>query len=64
MTDRQPGWPHAPGSTSQSNDTPGWVAGTDVNLGSTPYSIKVDLAAHELTVLDAGQVVLQTKNVI
>ncbi len=63
VTDRQPGWLHVL-LPMRPNDTPGWVRDTDVTLGSTPYSIKVDLTAHEVTVLNGSQVVLQTQAVI
>ena len=63
VTDRQPGWLHVL-LPMRPNDTPGWVRDTDVTLGSTPYSIRVDLAAHELTVLNGDQVVLQSQTVI
>jgi lipoprotein-anchoring transpeptidase ErfK/SrfK len=63
VTDRQPGWLHVL-LPMRPNDTAGWVRDTDVTLGSTPYSIKVDLAAHEVTVLNGSQVVLQSQAVI
>jgi lipoprotein-anchoring transpeptidase ErfK/SrfK len=63
VTDRQPGWLHVL-LPMRPNDTAGWIRETDVTLGSTPYSIRVDLAAHELTVLDGDQVVLQSQTVI
>jgi lipoprotein-anchoring transpeptidase ErfK/SrfK len=63
VTDHEPGWLHVL-LPMRPNDSAGWVRETDVTLGTTPFSITVSLAAHELTVLDAGQVVLQTQTVI
>jgi lipoprotein-anchoring transpeptidase ErfK/SrfK len=63
VTDQQPGWLHVL-LPMRPNDSSGWVHDTDVTLGSTTYAIKVDLGAHELTVLDGSQVVLQTQTVI
>ena len=62
VTSQQPGWlqvllPMRP------NDSSGWIRDSDVTLGNTPYSITVDLAAHELTVLNGSQVVLQSQTV-
>jgi lipoprotein-anchoring transpeptidase ErfK/SrfK len=63
VTDQQPGWLHVL-LPMRPNDSTGWVPAADVTLGTTTYSIKVDLAAHELTVLDGSQVVLQSQTVI
>ncbi|HZP28396.1 MAG TPA: L,D-transpeptidase [Acidimicrobiia bacterium] len=63
VTDRQPGWLHVL-LPIRPNDSSGWIRETDVTLGTTSYSIKVDLAAHQLTVLDGDQVVVQSQTVI
>ena len=63
VTDQQPGWLHVL-LPMRPNDTSGWVRNSDVTLGSTTYSIKVDLTAHQLTVLNGSQVLLQSQTVI
>ena len=42
------------------NGQQGWIHDTDVTRALVPYEIKVDRAAHTLTVLNLGQVVLET----
>jgi lipoprotein-anchoring transpeptidase ErfK/SrfK len=63
VTDQQPGWLHVL-LPMRPNDSTGWIPAADVTLGTTTYSIKVDLVAHQLTVLDGNQVVLQSPTVI
>jgi lipoprotein-anchoring transpeptidase ErfK/SrfK len=40
------------------NDTTGWIPASAAHLGWTPYSIRVDLEAKTLTVLDGDRAVL------
>jgi lipoprotein-anchoring transpeptidase ErfK/SrfK len=42
------------------NGQQGWIHDTDVTRALIPYEIRVDRAAHKLTVLNLGQVVLET----
>lgn len=40
------------------NEATAWVKASDVHLHETPYKVKVDSAAHRLTLTDNGQTVL------
>jgi lipoprotein-anchoring transpeptidase ErfK/SrfK len=62
VTDHQPGWLHVL-LPIRPNDSAGWVRESDVTLGDTAFSITVDLAAHQLTVRNGSQVVLQSPTV-
>jgi lipoprotein-anchoring transpeptidase ErfK/SrfK len=46
------------------NGSSGWIKASDVTLGSSDYEIKVELAAHKLTLLKLGQPVLESAVVI
>jgi lipoprotein-anchoring transpeptidase ErfK/SrfK len=59
VVDQQPGWlqvllPMRP------NQSLGWIRESEVTLGETEYEIRVELAATKVTVLKAGEVVLET----
>lgn len=45
------------------NEATGWVRESDVTLSETTMEIRVELAAHRLVLLDAGQVVLEAPTV-
>lgn len=44
----------------QPNGSKGWVRAADVTLHANPYRIKVELAAHRLVVINAGETVVET----
>jgi lipoprotein-anchoring transpeptidase ErfK/SrfK len=46
------------------NGSSGWIRASDVTLGSSEYEIKVELAAHKLTLLKLGQPVLESAVVV
>jgi lipoprotein-anchoring transpeptidase ErfK/SrfK len=43
------------------NDTLGWIKESDVTVGQTAFSIKVEKGAHKVTLYNAGKVVLETQ---
>jgi lipoprotein-anchoring transpeptidase ErfK/SrfK len=46
------------------NGSSGWIKASDVTLGRSDYEIKIELAAHKLTLLKLGQPVLESGVVI
>jgi lipoprotein-anchoring transpeptidase ErfK/SrfK len=42
------------------NGTTGWIRGSEVTLGQTEYEIRVELSTTKVTLLKAGEVVLET----
>jgi lipoprotein-anchoring transpeptidase ErfK/SrfK len=46
------------------NGSTGWVRAADVDTATTTYSVKVELAAHKVTLYDAGRPVLETGAVV
>ncbi len=63
VTDRQPEWLHVL-LPMRPNESTGWIREADVTLSTTTTSVKVDLAAHLVTVFDGANVVLQAPTVI
>lgn len=45
------------------NGATGWIKASDVRMGASEYEIKVELAAHKLTLLKLGQPVLESGTV-
>jgi lipoprotein-anchoring transpeptidase ErfK/SrfK len=45
------------------NGATGWIKASEVTLGQTEYEIKIELAAHKLTLYKAGQPVLESGTV-
>jgi lipoprotein-anchoring transpeptidase ErfK/SrfK len=58
VVDRRPGWVHVALPTRPNGST-GWVREAEVELRSVDEAIHVDLAARQLTLVVAGEVVLQ-----
>lgn len=59
VVDQQPGWlqvllPMRP------NGSLGWIRETEITRGETEYEIRVELATTKVTLLEAGEVVLET----
>jgi lipoprotein-anchoring transpeptidase ErfK/SrfK len=46
------------------NGASGWIKASDVTMGASEYEIKIELAAHKLTLLKLGQPVLESATVI
>jgi lipoprotein-anchoring transpeptidase ErfK/SrfK len=59
-----PGWIPVLVPLRKPNDTPGWVAASDVTLSQTPYSIVVSLSQHTLVLFNAGHPMLATSVII
>jgi len=63
VTDRQPGWLHVL-LPQRPNGSSGWIRESDVTLGESHFSIKIELGGHKVTLYKDGQVVLETQAVI
>lgn len=63
VTEQQPGWLHVL-LPIRPNGATGWIRESDVTLASTSYSIKIELAAHKVTLYNAGAVALESAAVI
>jgi lipoprotein-anchoring transpeptidase ErfK/SrfK len=46
------------------NGASGWIKASEVTLGATDYEIKIEIAAHKLTLLKLGQPVLESAVVV
>jgi lipoprotein-anchoring transpeptidase ErfK/SrfK len=46
------------------NGASGWIKASEVTLGATDYEIKIEIAAHKLTLLKLGQPVLESAVVL
>jgi lipoprotein-anchoring transpeptidase ErfK/SrfK len=46
------------------NGAAGWIKASDVTMGSSEYEVKIELAAHKLTLLKLGQPILESGTVI
>lgn len=63
VTEQQPGWLHVL-LPIRPNGSTGWVRDTEVAIATTLMSIKIELAAHKVTLYNAGKVVLESAAVI
>jgi lipoprotein-anchoring transpeptidase ErfK/SrfK len=59
-----PGWVPVVVPLHKPNDTPGWVAASDVTLSETPSAVTISLSQHTLVLLNAGHPVLSTRVII
>jgi lipoprotein-anchoring transpeptidase ErfK/SrfK len=58
VQEQRPGWVRVLLPTRPNGST-GWIRAGDVQVSPNPYHIQVDIAAHQITVFDATQVIYQ-----